>query len=248
MQQTLANLVAKVVEDGELEIDEIKEIISWFNENPDWNDDWPGNKLGPLLKNALRGKLTKREIQRIGKRLCQINRESARRNRDEKASSVVSVALEIFNQMSPMLPMIPISYRIESHSTSGVHYRVDLAKPSCDCGDFKRRSILPDRSPSRCCKHIFEAFAKLQPTDGWPSWLDGYLEQSFPCNPKTDWYITTIENSPVLYSSAPSNWANVIAPAPKNYSRFGYSVLENRWSYGNAPSGSFQLEKLISTV
>ena len=92
---------------------------------------------------------------------------------------------------------------------------------------------------TRCCKHVFRAYAQLEPPDGWPGWLGAFLDLSWPPHPRQDWFVLSIRRrwftfhrpDLVLISSAPNRWADVFAPDSDRYDRYGYNVIEDRWAY-----------------
>jgi hypothetical protein len=70
---------------------------------------------------------------------------------------------------------------------------------------------------TRCCKHVFRAYARLEPSEGWPGWLGAFLGLSCTPHPRQDWLVLSIRQGWLtfqrpelaLVSSAPKCWADV---------------------------------------
>jgi hypothetical protein len=130
---------------------------------------------------------------------------------------------------------------------------VDLNGPTCTCPDFRSYRVgLPTGHLTRCCKHIFDAYAQLEPVEGWSGWLDSFLEVACPPHPHQNWRVVTIgqgwlgmRTALVLISSAPSDWANVFAPSNGIYERYGYNVKQHRWAYEIEPAQGEKIGKAV---
>ena len=134
------------------------------------------------------------------------------------------------------LPAIPFSTRIKSHTRKSEFYKVDLSGPTCSCPDFRSfRHRLPTGHLTRCCKHVFDAYAQLEPSAGWPGWLRSFLELAHPPHPKHEWDVLKIspgwfslggERWFVLISSPQNHWANIFTSNNGAYDRYGYNLAE----------------------
>jgi hypothetical protein len=156
--------------------------------------------------------------------LGQIRKEAARRENEQQVASAVEIAAQAAHTLGlarPLLPAIPFSTRIKSHTARRTFYDVDLNGPTCTCPDFRSYRVgLRMGHQTRCCKHIFDAYAQLEPVEGWSGWLDSFLEVACPPHPHQNWRVVTIgqgwlgmRTALVLISSAPRDWANVFAPS-----------------------------------
>lgn len=139
-----------------------------------------------------------------------------------------------------------MTIRVESQSESDVVYSVDLTGPSCDCPAWERsRSHLPRGSLSRCCKHVIDALHRVRPRGGWPGWLDTFVEYGWQPNSAKEWFVVDIRERAALFSIGGNDWCDVFAFSGGIYQRFGYNVVESRWSYENEPTGARKIEDAI---
>jgi len=219
---------------------------------------WPGNLLvEPLQKAWADGKITKTEARQVARVILEIRKEAAKREAEKAFSQAVEIASEAarrFDLTRPELPAIPFSTRVRSQAKRSDVYEVDLSGPTCTCPDFRSfRNRLSAGHLTRCCKHIFDAYAQVEPSAGWPGWLCAFLELSWPPHPRQDWFVLSIRRGwltfqrteMVLISSAPNRWADVFAFDRGRHDRYGYNVAEHRWSYDIEPPGSEKIRKGI---
>ena len=134
--------------------------------------------------------------------LLQIRKEAAKREAEQQVAQAIEIASETartFDLTRPQLLAIPFSTRIRSHTRKSEFYEVNLSGPTCSCPDFRSfRHKLPTGHLSRCCKHVFDAYAQLDPSAGWPGWLRSFLELAHPPHPKHEWDVLKI--NPVWFS------------------------------------------------
>jgi hypothetical protein len=154
----------------------------------------------------------------------------------------------------PNLPTIPFATRVKSHTKKGGFYEVNLSGPKCTCPDFLSfRHRLSAGHLTRCCKHVFHAYAQLGSPDTWPGWLGAFLDFPWPPHPRKEWLVLSIRRGwltlqrpeLVLISSAPNRWADVFAFDKGRYDRYAYNVAEDRWSYDIEPPASEKIRKGI---
>ena len=255
----LLRLCDSIIEDGELTYEELYELAEWLNSHREACAQWPGNVLVEPLQNAWAdGKITKTESRQLSRLLLQVRKEAAKREADQLTGQAIQIAsrtAETFDLTRPQLPAIPFSTRIKSYTTRAVFYEVDLSEPTCTCPDFRSfRSRLPRGHLTRCCKHIFGAYAQLEPSAGWPGWLHSFLGLAWAPHPKQKWHVMTIgqgwlglRTTFVLISSAPKDWADAFAPENGLYDRYGYNVTKDRWAYEIEPPNSEKIRKAILT-
>ncbi len=253
-------MLEKVVEDGELTYKEILELAKWINENKSCRRLWPVNLFYDLLKRVLAdGKIEENEARDVANLIQSIRREWIRKNvivappvvesRTIVAPPIVAPPIAgspVFHIEQARLPSIPFQVLVPSGSEADVAYAIDLTGPTCTCPDFlSERSKLPKGDLSRCCTHVLQAFAQVRPKDGWTGWLDSFLELGIRPHPKTKWAVVKPDKDFVLISSAPQEWANVYLHSRSANERFGYSVIDGRWSYGTAPKNAAKLVAAI---
>jgi hypothetical protein len=204
------------------------------------------------------GKITKTESRHLSRLLLQIRKEAAKCEADRLAAQAVEIAsqtVQTFDLSRAKLPAIPFSTRIKSHTRKSEFYMVDLSGPTCTCPDFRSfRHKLPTGHLTRCCKHVFDAYAQLEPSTGWPGWLRSFLELAHPPHPKHEWDVLKIspgwfslggQTSFVLISSPQNHWANIFTSDNGAYDRYGYNLSEDRWSYEIEPQNSEKIRKAV---
>lgn len=225
----------EIVEDGELTYNEIRDLAKYLNNNREARKNWPGNLLFKLLKSVFEDQqVSKAEAHQVGRLIMRVRKEWTSKTHTKPAKGI-----EVeFYPSKPRLSLIPLTVEVGSHSSDDI-YQVNLAGPTCTCPDFNSyRKDRPLGHLTRCCKHILEAYAQIEPKTGYPSWMGAFIDEAWKPHPKQDWKVVEIDSSPVLFSSAPKEWSNVFALNDGNYERFGYSVTDDRWSYGISPPNS----------
>lgn len=248
----LIALCESILEDDEVSVEEVRRLGQWLKENEDARRIWPGEVLAqPVQEVLLDGRVNKAELRKVSVLLRRIQKEWAARWQQKVQQDAIAKAARAANELDlsrARLPSLSVTFQVMSHSERGVVYDVDLTGPSCNCPDWKsNRSAIPLGDLTRCCKHTFDAFARVRPSAGWPEWLDAFLEQGWRAHPQTRWLVLEASGRRVLASTAPIEWANVFAPGTTGYQRYGYSVAERRWSYGVEPDGAAQISKAILT-
>ena len=186
-----------IIEDGELTYDELYQLAEWLNSHREACVHWPGSLLvEPLQRTWADGKITKTEARQFARLLFQIRKEAAKRETEQQVTQAVEIAAQTvhtFNLEHPRLPAIPFSARIKSHKRKGEFYEVDLSGPVCSYPDFRSfRQRLPVGHLTRCCKHVFDAYAQFEPAAGWPGWLGSFINHAFPPHPKHEWHVLKI--------------------------------------------------------
>lgn len=246
VSEEFMRLVHEVADDGELTVSEIRSLAQWINENRDQRALWPVNGFYPLLKSVFSdGKVDKSELLQIA-RLVQTSIRHYQRLRSASNSTTVMRPSIFFDPKVAKLPTMSGDFTIPSESEDGVSYQVQLSGPQCSCPDFlSMRAQLPVGDISRCCKHIMGAYATTRPSGGWPSWLDSLLEGGFRPFPKQRWKVIQIANTDALVSSPEPTWGNLYVRIGDESKRYGYSINEDRWSYGMVPPDAAVAEKAI---
>jgi len=246
----LIGLCEEILDDNEVTVEEVRRLGDWLTNHEDARRSWPGKELAaPVQEALLDDKVNKTELKRIASLVRRIQKEWVRRREEavEKAAlEKAAASVRIMDLSSALLPIIPVTLRVDSHSDKNVFYEVDLSGPSCNCPDWKgARSHVPKGSLTRCCKHVLDAFGRLRPTDGWPGWLGAFLEQGWKPHPAKRWFVIPPGPNFTLASVGGNDWADVFAMATHDYQRFGYNIVELRWSYGQSPPEANAIEHVI---
>lgn len=151
-----------------------------------------------------------------------------------------------------------LKVEVASGSGSGESYEVDLRSLTCTCPDFARRKREPEDSLSRCCKHLLSELSSRGLFQECDKWTRAVVESGFGA-PMASWLIN-LDTAPEVLATASSdsNWLNVFAhgkrkgerirEASGGIERFGWSVEEKRWSYGDGPPGAGELRKILKQV
>ena len=243
-------LLEAVAEDGELSNAEIVSIAKWINENPDSRDQWPIDQFVPLLKEVFADqKISVQESLDVGKLIMKTLREWQRRSFSDPHDEIVHDLEEVESVFDPKVPqLISLPHETEIQSSDGTSlFSVSLAGPTCTCSDFRNyRQKLPELHLSRCCKHIFAAYAQVRPETGWPGWLDIYLELGFRPKPSDQWHVFTFDDREYLLSHANPDWANIYCKSEMGDEKYGYNLIDDRWSYNAEPVHSgYLINKIV---
>ena len=241
-------LIDSIMADGELSETEIFDLANWLEDNPECRKELPGRVLAsPVKRMVAGGKVTTMDMRRIGKLLVDVQKRrskeliSAEKN---LSAGSVSEALQGFNPLIPALPSIPISADVPSAKDSQITFEVDLSWPKCNCQTGDGTSNLPKGHLNRCCEHVLAVYAMIRPAKGWPGWLESYLGSSWRPAREAEWFIIP-GPPPILFSISPSEWCDVYAPKRTVYDRFGFSRLDERWSYGEMPKDARLIEEAL---
>ncbi|MGZ5503526.1 MAG: hypothetical protein ACXWGY_02600 [Chthoniobacterales bacterium] len=246
-------LCEAILEDGEVSAEEAYGIAEWLNDHPETARTWPANELiQPLQEIWADGTVNRRELQRLARLLVSLQREWTTRP-EQKVTSVAEIELPIFSSGAAhgvSLPSLQARIHVPSWSELGKVYEVDLSGPKCNCPEWRgRRSHLPRGHLTRCCKHIFAAYAQLPRSPEVDDWLLAYIDHGWPPNPRAEWELLTVEKEKVLISNAANKgWANVFAKEDDEYKRFGYYIEEHRWAYGSEPRWSWVITDAIRSL
>jgi hypothetical protein len=246
----LIALCEEILDDAEVTAAEVRRLGDWIAAHEEVRRTWPGAVLAaPLQEALLDDKVNKAELRRVAVLLRRIQKEWVKRREEAVQQATMAKAASAASGMdlsTALLPPIAVTILVRSHSDNAITYEVDLSGPSCSCPDWKgARSHLPKGSPSRCCKHILDAFGRVEPPEGWPGWLGAFLEQGWKSHPARRWFVIRVESSFCLASVGGNDWSDVFLVVADRYQRFGYSVAERRWSYGQAPSEAAEVERAI---
>jgi hypothetical protein len=244
MQASAIDLVQRcdaILASGEISENDAYDLADWLNRNDEACRCWPGEVLISELKQIWAdAKVTKTELRKLTAVLRSIHKQWTVTVRDEKRREADLFVQQLASSMPPLvaeMPLVPIELAIRSHSDLSLFYNVDLSGPTCDCPDWRGyRGNLPTGHLTRCCKHVFDAFATLVPNGLWGGWIGAFIHVGCPAYPGTEWKVIDV-NGCMWLASIPertSGWMNFYTEE-ECFEKFGYSVDEGRWSYLNEP-------------
>ncbi len=162
----LLALCEGILDDAEVTVDEVRRLGDWLSVREEARRTWPGEVLAaPVQEALLDGKVNKAELARVSRLLRRVQKEWVRRREELVQQAAMERAASAASNMDlavALLPSIPVTLRVKSHSRANVVYDIDLTSPSCDCPDWKgTRSHLPKGSLTRCCKHVLDVYGRL---------------------------------------------------------------------------------------
>jgi hypothetical protein len=175
-----------------------------------------------------------------------------------RASALVSAASTMELTFSPpdFSDVQPI--RMKSMSRN-VEYQVAISEQKCTCPDFAPgREVAPRNHLSRCCKHLLRELKNHGAFEASSKWI-GAIAAAGHGGPSAAWIVHLEKSQSVaIVTGSNKEWINVfahsvrsgekIANASGPIKEFGWNVLQQRWSYGEAPPGARELRKLLVEI
>ena len=163
---------------------------------------------------------------------------------------------------SPGLPIVngilPEALSVESSSHPGTHYEVNLNALTCTCPNFVRlRQEVPPTSFGRMCKHLAARYRLLVPEGASTELILAILGAG---HMKVDHRIARLASggTVVLGFDPDREWCDVFARRRRAgerggsytglFARYGFNLLERRWSYGDGPDGAREIRRLIEAA
>jgi hypothetical protein len=136
-------------------------------------------------------------------------------------------------------------------------YKVDLVEFTCTCPDFEHRRRRSVNTFGRLCKHLVTVLNRNGAFEN-DKWKKAIAETGHG-GPVRAWIIKRKDSPPALMTVSSGNeWVNVYAPslrkgerianATGKIRRYGWSVQEKRWSYGESPPGARELRSLFASM
>lgn len=137
-------------------------------------------------------------------------------------------------------------------------YRVNLFKMTCTCQDFQKKARLQFAKTDirRPCKHLLKLLLKKgllkEPDELTRSILDWLPSgKHFAIN-------HMMSGEAIVFCYGRNDWIDVFARKRRKgdgdghytggYDRFGFNVIENRWSYGSGPPGALEIREMIKAL
>lgn len=141
---------------------------------------------------------------------------------------------------------------------SEIKYQVNLIDQTCTCSDFSARSCRPKNHFSRWCKHLIKALDRDGAFEGIDEWQRAIVDDGHG-GPKIAYMIARDAASPALITVGSSDeWINVYARKKKkgekvseasgSIARYGWSISQQRWSYGDGPDGAREIKKMLKVI
>jgi hypothetical protein len=123
------------------------------------------------------------------------------------------------------------------------HYRVDLVNYTCTCPEFPDRLRYPPTNRHRACPHIEIAVERYHPGFFDSALRNEITSMAARSGAAMTWFPA---NSQVAIAHSPGNeWCDVYLIANYRYQRFGYSLQQQRWSYGHPPPQGEEIAAFI---
>ena len=169
-----------------------------------------------------------------------------------KDSSVTKSATKYYptpTDIKIIPPAEPTDTKVRSYSDPSIEYIVNLSTLSCTCPDFNKRRIMKaPGSLERVCKHQKSLLLLSGKYAG--TLIDEVLKDEY----HSQYYYIHSEFPAVFGYTIQKEWINVWAAGSESrlgkisFGRFGYSLLEERWSFGNFPRDQNAIEEIIQGV
>ncbi len=245
--------------DGEITTEEVWDLATFFNDNPDAQKYWPGSVLWPHLQQIFADDVvTVDEMNELGKRLRDLEKVCETVSTEDIPEGF-SETYQSLEETEFILPLINKTILIEGRGEAKPRYLADLRSHSCDCQDwFKRRKDLPKRSPGRMCKHLLQAFGMSQPTDSdddepWPKpfvqLIQGLLDCGIDAAAAAYWRKLVWNDISCIVGWGGSDWCSIYQRDRQGtFERFGYNRTERRWAYGEIPPDFALIRKYLEAL
>lgn len=134
-------------------------------------------------------------------------------------------------------------------------YQTDLGTLSCTCGGGKLRGQFPSGDPRRVCYHLMRHLCKRKLIQGVDYWAAAIVECGDDV-PLESWELQLETAPPVLVTRGTNpEWLSILARSKRSgeriaeasgpVERHGWSLMDNRWSYGQGPPGAGEVRKLL---
>jgi hypothetical protein len=134
-------------------------------------------------------------------------------------------------------------------------YQLDLGRAQCSCRGWTKRKQYPVGDPRRLCHHLVRALRDRDLIRGNEEWAESVVEHRDGIPIRT--WLARLETAPdVLVTQGDSDeWLNIfaheklsgerISEASGPIKRYGWSLAEGRWSYGENVPGARELRKIL---
>jgi len=266
--QKVQDLTKEIASDGVITDQELEELIAWLNSNSNFKTDWPFNLLYKFLFNALEdGVFSEEEKKQLIRLIYEIQAAPVQsalcENEHEGLNEVKSHSNNgtIFGKIITFFfPGPGEIIEVKSHSNPNISYQVEIDRRTCNCPDFvTNRRKFSENDYRRLCKHLIEAMVCSKKTESFPPAIHEFFMTKYLEKKGVFWieefHELKILGEVILISKAESSpWVNVFSKAKSrkseniSYKRFGFHLLEKRWSYGTSPGNNEEIEKSIYKI
>jgi hypothetical protein len=126
-------------------------------------------------------------------------------------------------------------------------YTINLVNQTCTCPDFEVvRSKFPKGHLRRICTHLSGPLKVNAKSGTFENIVFGSLP--FGLSPYDRFRFMGLADDKIalIFKHAERDWCDVIAPGRKgNYDFFGFSTIEERWSYHTSPNSEPEIRSVI---
>ena len=144
-------------------------------------------------------------------------------------------------------------------SMSGHYYEIDLAEQTCTCDYFKKKEHFPTNDVRRFCYHMVQAFERRDALKhlNHRTLMVAELGSS---DPTLAAFVLQHVELPLMYLLVEEEnpWLNLygrqkqtgetVYNASGDFVRYGYNILEDRWSYGTGVPGASILKRFFKSI
>ena len=189
-----------------------------------------------------------------------------RSSRDEAvAEDKTSGTLEhLIVNLSIDEPPKQLDWKFRTDGTGKSYFNVNLTDITCTCESFTtRRSRFASNDIRRFCGHIIRGYEK---SGAWPEpeGIVATLLASGPpeggCWAYDDIARTELSSGEYVYFGTKQDreWIDVYARGRRksdvrgkytgNYGKFGFNIIEKKWSFGSAPPGAGEIRAILAAI
>ena len=228
-------------------------------------------------KNTIDARPTIKRINQIIKEEREKSREENKRRKEERKkfelnnpakvirfipnntkNSTVSDAIDELKVEFKEIPQEASIKKVVANYNENSFYELDLINQTCGCEKFQQCSIYPVNDIRRLCPHLRgELFSKH--VRNIPELAECYISYGSRRNSEiTKYQLSSGVPFYIGHSGLKCEWIDVYARKREKgekegnftgfYERYGYNLLEKRWSYGEGPAGASEIKKQIAIL
>ena len=239
------NLIRRITDDGQLELEEIWDLAHFLNDNANARKTWPGKRLWRVIQQVFEDNVvTEEEMHLLGKEIAEIE--------DVCAEIMAEEAIPSGDERPPVdvtaLALPCVDKTVYSHPRNDEKrlYAANLRNHSCTCEDWSQlHEVIPEGGVGRLCRHLVDAMREVYDeekinTDEWPESVTNLIfilaRLHLPAEPLLNWEFLEWDGHDAYIAYGNSDWATIFANlGDGRYEHFGYHLREARWSYGTQP-------------
>ena len=173
-------------------------------------------------------------------------------------NSTVSDAIDELKVEFKQIPQEASIKKIIASYNENSFYELDLINQTCGCEKFQKCSIYPVNDIRRLCPHLQD---KLLPRFiiNISELAECYVNYGSRRNHEiSKYHLSSGVPFYIGHSGLKYEWIDVYARKRRkgekecnftgSYKRYGYNLLEKRWSYGKGPAGASEIKKQIAML